>query len=166
MAGITHGFRVGFNHPSGPLVSAKRNLLGVIHHPGMVNQYLAEEIYYRRIVGPFHPDHIPQAHISRFEVIPKNHQPNKWCLIVDLSHPSGKWENLLYVDTCLPFGLRSAPKLLNILADLLSWILELMGVSQVMHYLNDFLTLGAPDSPSCLHNLQVIKVYVSTWTSH
>ena len=28
----------------------------------------------------------------------------------------------IYIDTCLPFGLRSAPKLCNILADLLSWI--------------------------------------------
>ena len=29
-----------------------------------------------------------------------------------------KWRKQLYVDTCLPVGLHSAPKLLNILADL------------------------------------------------
>ena len=29
-----------------------------------------------------------------------------------------KWKKQLFIDTCLPFGLRSAPKLLNI--DLLS----------------------------------------------
>ena len=29
------------------------------------------------------------CHISRFGVIPKGHQPNKWRLIVDLSFPKG-----------------------------------------------------------------------------
>ena len=115
------------------------------------------------------------------QVIPKNHQPDKWRLIVDLSHPAGhsvndnipkalcslsyitvddaiqaivqsgpytllskvdiksafrlipvhpadrhllamKWNDKIYIDGCLPFGLRSAPKLFNILADLVSWI--------------------------------------------
>ena len=31
-----------------------------------------------------------------------------------------KWNNQVYIDTHLPFGLHSAPKLFNILADLLS----------------------------------------------
>ena len=68
-----------------------------------------------------------------------------------------KWGNQLYIDTCLPFGLRSALKLFNILADLLSWIFEKKGVSPIMHYLDDFLTLGPPESPTCLHNLEIIK---------
>ena len=33
-----------------------------------------------------------------------------------------EWNQSIYIDTCLPFGLRSAPKLFNIMADLLSWI--------------------------------------------
>ena len=33
------------------------------------------------------------------------------------------WKGSLYVDTALPFGLRSSPKLFNALADGLSWIL-------------------------------------------
>ena len=28
-------------------------------------------------------------HVSRFGIIPKPHQPGKWCLITDLSHPCG-----------------------------------------------------------------------------
>ena len=68
-----------------------------------------------------------------------------------------KWNTQVYIDACLPFGLRSAPKLFNVLADLLSWILEHMGVSPIMHYLDDFLTLGPPGTPLCSQNLQVIE---------
>ena len=33
-----------------------------------------------------------------------------------------RWKDQIYIDHCIPFGLRSAPKLFNILADLLAWI--------------------------------------------
>ena len=36
---------------------------------------------------------ILSAHISRFGVILKSHQSNKWRLIIDLSHPQGKSVN-------------------------------------------------------------------------
>lgn len=35
-----------------------------------------------------------------------------------------EWKNGLFIDTCLPFGLHSAPKLFNLLADLLQWVLK------------------------------------------
>ena len=63
------------------------------------------------------------------------------------------WKDQVYIDTCLPFGLRSAPKLFNILADLLTWITKQRGVSFSMHYLDDFLMLGPSDSLTCQHNL-------------
>ena len=34
-----------------------------------------------------------------------------------------EWEDSLYIDTVLPFGLRSAPKIFNALADALWWIM-------------------------------------------
>ena len=77
-------------------------------------------------------------------------------------HPSDRhllameWEDNIYIDTCLPFGLRSAPKLFNIMADLLAWILEQQGVSNVMHYLDDFLTMGRPETPECRCNLDIL----------
>jgi len=163
----------------------------------------------RRVAGPFSPCLVPSAHVNRFGIIPKSHQPNKWRLIVDLSHPSGrsvidgipkalcslsyitidtameqihtmgpgtllakidiksafrllpvhpadrhllamKWKKQLYINTCLPFGLRSAPKHFNILADLLSCILENMGVSPLLHYLD---MLGTPNTRTCSCNL-------------
>ena len=48
----------------------------------------------------------------------------------------------MYVDTVLPFGLRSAPKIFNAIADILEWILSNEGVTDLMHYLDDFLFLG------------------------
>ena len=52
-----------------------------------------------------------------------------------------EWNDQVYIDTCLPFGLWSAPKLFIILADLLSWIAIDKGVSFFVHYLDDFLII-------------------------
>ena len=67
-----------------------------------------------------------------------------------------QWDNYIFIDTCLPFGLRSAPKLFNVMADLLAWILQEQGVSFIIHYLDDFLTIGPPNSTICYHNLNAI----------
>ena len=66
------------------------------------------------------------------------------------------WKQGLYIDTCLPFGLRSAPKLFNVLADLLSWIILKEGATFLLHYLDDFLTIGPPTSDICKTNLIII----------
>ena len=78
-----------------------------------------------------------------------------------------EWRKHIYIDTCLPFGLRSAPKLFNILADLLSWIVEQWGVSLSLHYLDDLLSMAPASSILCQENLatfqQVCKELVSLW---
>ena len=66
-----------------------------------------------------------------------------------------EWRNKIFIDTCLPFGLQSAPKLFNILADLLSWISMTKGVSFSIHYLDDFLTMGPAGSSVCQQNLDI-----------
>ena len=213
--GLSQGFQIGYR-PQQLLKSAKHNLACALEHPEVVDQYLTEELAHNRVAGPFHIARTPYMHISRFGVIPKHHQPNKWRLIIDLSHPADHsvndgipkslcslsyitidtaisnilelgqgtllakidikhafrllpvhpidchllamcWRNQIFVDTCLPFGLRSAPKLFNILADLLSWILEQHGVTRLLHYLDDFLLMGPPQSPICQSNLLVVK---------
>ena len=67
------------------------------------------------------------------------------------------WNGQIYIDTCLPFDLRSAPKLFNVLADLLSWILMQQGISPLIHYLDDFLTMGPADSTICQENFATIQ---------
>ena len=56
------------------------------------------------------------------------------------------WQSCTYVDRSLPFGLRSAPKIFNAVADFLAWILHCNGVTFVLHYLDDFLTFSPPGS--------------------
>ena len=67
------------------------------------------------------------------------------------------WNKQLYIDTYLPFGRWPAPKLFNILADFLAWILNQQGVSPVLHYLDNFLTMGQAGSATCHNNFTVIQ---------
>jgi len=46
----------------------------------------------------------------------------------------------------LPFGLRSAPKIFNAVADFIAWVLACNGIHYQLHYLDDFLFLAAQDS--------------------
>ena len=215
MRGLLYGFHIGFDYSTTVLQSAKNNMHSALEHPHVVQEYLRKEVIEGRVAGPFRRELLPMAHISRFGVIPKSHQPNKWRLILDLSfpkdhsvnagistdlcsltyvtienaiqrilslgphsllakidiqsafrlipvHPTDRhllamqWDNYIFIDTCLPFGLRSAPKLFNIMADLLAWILQEHGVSYIIHYLDEFLTIGPPNSTECYHNLNPI----------
>ena len=70
------------------------------------------------------------------------HPDDRWLLGVI-------WDGSLYVDTALSFGLRSAPKIFSAVADAVEWILRQEGVQVVMHYLDDFLVVGASGSKEC-----------------
>lgn len=178
-----------------------------------MTEYLQSEIDNLRVAGLFTKGEAARAQVSHFGVIPKNRQPNKWRLIVDLSHPRGhsvndgipkhlcsllyisvddtidhilhmgpntllakvdiknafrllpvhsadrhflamEWENRIYFDICLSFRLRSAPKLFNMLVEMLTWIVQQNRVTLSIHYLDDFLTMDPPSSQICHHNLQ------------
>ena len=71
-------------------------------------------------------------------------------------HPSDhflfgmRWRDQFYVDLVLPFGLRSAPYLFDAVASAVHWILETnYQVSPLLHYLDDFLTMGPANSHQC-----------------
>ena len=78
------GFKIGYNYKEFTCKSAQKNLFGALSHPEIVDQYLETEISLGRVIGPFPPKGVPDVHLNRFEVIPKNYQPDKWRLIVDL----------------------------------------------------------------------------------
>ena len=73
-----------------------------------------------------------------------------------------RWRGKVYFDAMLPFGLRSAPKVFNALADTLEWCFHYRGVNDVYHYLDDFVTMGPPVSSTCARNLRVIHEVLAT----
>ena len=59
------------------------------------------------------------------------------------------------MDTCLPFGLRSAPYLFNQFAATLHWILQTSyGMSNLIHYLDDYLVMEQPNSTRCAQHIR------------
>ena len=67
------------------------------------------------------------------------------------------WQGKFYVDLHLPFGLRSSPCLFNRLADAFEWILKHnYAISALMHYLDDYFTVGPPWSPLCASQVDIM----------
>ena len=66
-----------------------------------------------------------------------------------------EWKEQLYVDAALPFGLRSAPKIFNAVADGLMWIMKHRGIKAVIHYLDDYLLFVDPSSRECAEALSL-----------
>ena len=60
-----------------------------------------------------------------------------------------KWQDKIFIDAVLPFGLRSAPKIFNAIADALEWIFARSGIYPTHHYLDDFIFFGHPGTNQC-----------------
>ena len=60
-----------------------------------------------------------------------------------------QWGGAIYIDPMLSFGLRSAPKIFNAVADALEWYVRHQGVQHVFHYLDDFIVVGSPETSEC-----------------
>ena len=67
------------------------------------------------------------------------------------------WEGVVYIDTVLPFGLRSAQLLFTAVADALEWIIHSKGVKWLFHYIDDFITIGAAKTNECRNNIRIMK---------
>ena len=73
-----------------------------------------------------------------------------------------QWQGNHFVDMTLPFGLHSAPYIFSSGADLVEWVLKKQyDMSCLLHYLDDFHTLGPLNSQTCQHALSAIKVHLS-----
>ena len=89
LTGLAQGFCIGFDRAKVQCVGPQNNMQSALQHPSVVEDYLQNEIALGRVIGPVSMSRVPSIQINRFGVIPKNHQPGKWRLIVDLSDPAG-----------------------------------------------------------------------------
>ena len=64
------------------------------------------------------------------------------------------WDDQLFIDAALPFGLRSAPMIFNAVAEALAFIIRLKGVRGLGHYLDDFVIVGPPEPVVCCSALE------------
>ena len=62
----------------------------------------------------------------------------------------------MFVNTTLPFGLRSALKIFTALADAAEWMVRQKGVEFVIHYLDDFLVITAADEHQGSHAMRLL----------
>ena len=67
-------------------------MFSAVQHPQPIEVYLSKEVAAGRIIDPV-PADVEDIHVSHFGIIPKPHQPGKWRLITDLSHPRGSSVN-------------------------------------------------------------------------
>ena len=65
-----------------------------------------------------------------------------------------QWQGKTFINTRLPFELRSALVIFTALADALEWIVKQQGVKFLYHYLDDYITLGKPNSTEYQANLE------------
>ena len=71
---------------------------------------------------------------AAYRLVPVSPADRQWVSI--------KWNDQVYVDAMLPFGLRSTPKIFTAVADALEWCVAVQGVENVSHYLDDFTVMG------------------------
>ena len=66
-----------------------------------------------------------------------------------------KWASKTYIDSVLPFDLRSAPLIFSAVTDALQWMMEQRGATWVRHYVDDFITVR-PNVEECARNAEVM----------
>ena len=81
LEGLTNGFRIRFNYQALLPRSVQANMQSASRNAAVIEERLQTEISLGRVVGPLPLEKYTFVHVSRFGVIPKNHQPGKWRMI-------------------------------------------------------------------------------------
>jgi len=137
------GLIIDLSHPKGHSVNDG------ISKPLCFLKYISIDEAIKRIIK--HGQNTLLAKIdmkSAFRLLPV-HQDDRYMLGM-------QWNGEVFINTCLSFGLCSAPKLFNLLADLLAWVAQQHNLTFLIHYLDDFLTMGPPSSQTCQQNLDTL----------
>ena len=147
--GLREGFRIGFQWDAPPSV-------GILEHSvcpatprdnyGLPPEGMLSEWNARAVSQHPRPDEVASlvSELGKGALLAKVDIHAAYRLIP--VHPQDRlllamrWEGQIYIDPMLPFGLRSAPKVFNAVADALNWHLHQMGIPLVCNYLDDFLS--------------------------
>ena len=54
-----------------------------------------------------------------------------------------RWQGNYFIDSVLPFGLRSAPIIFSAIANTLEWVVQSRGVKHIFHYMGRFRPIGS-----------------------
>jgi len=73
----------------------------------------------------------------------------------------GRNNNTTYTDLALPFGLCSAPKIFSAVADALQWILVKKGITNLLHYLDDFIFVSKSLDEAKRNMLTLVSTFTS-----
>ena len=85
--------------------------------------------------------------------------PEDWLLLcssLDASLPDGSVQQQYYVNLFLPFGLHSSPAIFNQYVDALEFAMWANCIRDLLHYLDDNLTVGQAGSGECQHNISIM----------
>ena len=66
-------------------------------------------------------------------------------------------EDRPWMDPMLPFGLCSAPKIFNTVANALHWYLTRCGIHYLLHYSDNFIMVASPKSPQWQLDLTLLQ---------
>ena len=139
---------MGFRVAAVQLKARKNNMPSVLDHPEVVTEYIKEEVQANRMHRV--DDAVAEkVHCSPFGVILKKNKPNKWRLILDLSSPDGQSVN---------DGIdKDLVSLSYISIDNVAAVIRRAGKGALLgkmdHYINDFITVGDPESDECVTNM-------------
>ena len=84
-----------------------------------------------------------------FRLIPVH--PSQWHMLCYW------WEGNYFVDTVLPFGLRSSPAIFNQFADLVGWVIKTkFGILTIIHYADDFFLVSGQNESIAQQQLNMV----------
>ena len=85
------------------------------------------------------------------------------CSSWDISLLDGSVHRQYYVNLFLPFGLCSSPAIFNQYADALEFAMWVNGISNLLHYLDDYFMEGPTGSGDCQCNINTMVEVVGRW---
>ena len=175
---VVLGWIVGPINPSSAPYSTQVSPIGVIPKSNQLGKWRLivdlSSLEGRSVNGGIEPELCSLHYLRLDEVVQQISKAGQGALLAKMDidstyrnipvHPADRpllgmrWKGSIFFDTRLPFGFRSSPKIFLAVADALQWSFLWRGVSWAAHYLDDFVTVGPPESPEYQANFKIMLV--------